>query len=80
MFSYGLLVHYCLSAGKHPFGGRFERDMNILQVLLQCMHRFAFRAMENIVQLQTLEPERHFGHGRAGTTSSKSAHWQRRKI
>jgi len=34
VFSYGLLLHYCLSGGKHPFGGRFERDMNILQVTI----------------------------------------------
>ena len=32
VFSYGLLLHYCLSGGRHPFGVRFERDMNILQV------------------------------------------------
>ena len=32
VFSYGLLLHYCLSGGRHPFGARYERDMNILQV------------------------------------------------
>ncbi len=36
VFSYGLLLHYCLSGGKHPFGVRFERDMNILQVSQRC--------------------------------------------
>ncbi len=34
VFSYGLLLHYCLTGGRHPFGARYERDMNILQVLL----------------------------------------------
>lgn len=31
VFSYGLLLHYCLAGGKHPFGARYERDHNILQ-------------------------------------------------
>ena len=31
VFSYGLLLHYCLTGGRHPFGARYERDMNILQ-------------------------------------------------
>jgi hypothetical protein len=35
VFSYGLLLHYCLTGGQHPFGARYERDMNILQVRLQ---------------------------------------------
>jgi hypothetical protein len=34
VFSYGLLLHYCLTGGQHPFGARYERDMNILQVRL----------------------------------------------
>jgi hypothetical protein len=34
VFSYGLLLHYCLTGGRHPFGARYERDMNILQVHL----------------------------------------------
>ena len=32
VFSYGMLLFYCLSAGKHPFGHHYERDFNILQV------------------------------------------------
>ena len=31
MFSYGLLLHYCLSGGRHAFGESYERDFNILQ-------------------------------------------------
>lgn len=31
VFSYGLLIHYCLAGGAHPFGARYERDHNILQ-------------------------------------------------
>ena len=31
VFSYGLLVHYCLSGGRHAFGESYERDFNILQ-------------------------------------------------
>ncbi|KAK9828434.1 hypothetical protein WJX81_007728 [Elliptochloris bilobata] len=31
VFSYGLLLHYCLSGGRHAFGESYERDSNILQ-------------------------------------------------
>lgn len=30
VFAMGLLFHYVLSNGKHPFGERYERDVNIL--------------------------------------------------
>lgn len=30
VFSYGLLVHYILTGGKHPFGEHYERDGNIM--------------------------------------------------
>ncbi len=32
VFSYGMLLFHCLTAGKHPFGHHYERDFNILQV------------------------------------------------
>ena len=32
VFSFGMLLFYCLTAGKHPFGQHYERDFNILQV------------------------------------------------
>ena len=32
IFSYGLLLHYCLTAGQHPFGEGYERDYRILNV------------------------------------------------
>lgn len=32
IFSFGLVLFYCLSGGKHPFGESYERDFNILQV------------------------------------------------
>jgi serine/threonine-protein kinase/endoribonuclease IRE1 len=32
IFSFGLVLFYCLSGGKHPFGQSYERDFNILQV------------------------------------------------
>ena len=35
VFSFGMLLFYCLTAGKHPFGiQHYERDFNILQVML----------------------------------------------
>ena len=30
VFSFGLLLHYCLSGGKHPFGEGYERDAAIM--------------------------------------------------
>jgi serine/threonine protein kinase len=35
VFSYGMLLFYCLTAGRHPFGHHYERDFNILQVSSQ---------------------------------------------
>ena len=32
VFSAGLLLHFCLTAGRHPAGETYERDANILQV------------------------------------------------
>lgn len=32
IFSYGLLLHYCLTGGKHAFGHPVERDYNIMHV------------------------------------------------
>jgi hypothetical protein len=31
IFSLGCVMHYCLTGGKHPFGGNFERDTNIMR-------------------------------------------------
>lgn len=38
VFSFGLLLHYCLTAGQHPFGELYERDANILQRRLNFKH------------------------------------------
>ena len=38
VFSFGLLLHYCLTAGRHPFGEQYERDGNILQRRLNLKH------------------------------------------
>jgi serine/threonine-protein kinase/endoribonuclease IRE1 len=31
IFSLGCIFYYILTGGEHPFGGRYEREMNILQ-------------------------------------------------
>ena len=36
IFSFGLLIFYCLTGGCHAFGESYERDFNILQVLPFC--------------------------------------------
>ena len=38
VFSFGLLLHYCLTAGQHPFGEQYERDANILQRRVNLKH------------------------------------------
>lgn len=30
MFSLGCVLFFCVSGGRHPFGERFERDINIV--------------------------------------------------
>lgn len=30
LFPLGCLLFYCVSAGRHPFGSRYERDSNVL--------------------------------------------------
>ena len=32
IFTFGLLIFYCLSGGQHPFGEGIERDYRILNV------------------------------------------------
>lgn len=53
VFSYGLLLHYCLTGGRHPFGKRWERDMNISQVCLVVLF-CPFGAEELIVPIRKL--------------------------
>lgn len=33
VFSFGLVLFYCLTGGRHAFGKSYERDFNIMQVL-----------------------------------------------
>ena len=40
VFSFGLVLFYCLTGGKHAFGESYERDFNIMQV--PHIHPFAF--------------------------------------
>lgn len=38
VFAYGLVLHFCLTGGRHAFGQQLERDYNILHVRRQpCM-------------------------------------------
>ena len=34
VFSFGLVLFYCLTGGRHAFGESYERDFNIMQVRL----------------------------------------------
>ena len=38
VFSFGLVLYWLLAGGRHPCGEAFERDYNILQVLLCELH------------------------------------------
>lgn len=31
MFSLGCVLFFCITGGKHPFGGHLERDSNIVK-------------------------------------------------
>lgn len=31
MFSLGCVLFFCITGGKHPFGDRLERDINIVK-------------------------------------------------
>ncbi|DBA76306.1 TPA: bifunctional endoribonuclease/protein kinase ire1 [Trebouxia sp. C0004] len=48
VFSYGMLLFYCLTAGKHPFGHHYERDFNILQ------GRCNLKAIEHLPEAQEM--------------------------
>ena len=37
VFSFGLVLFYCLTGGRHAFGESYERDFNIMQVLSRHM-------------------------------------------
>ena len=50
VFSFGLLLHYCLTAGKHPFGAGYERDANILQRRLNLKHLQHLPEAANLVR------------------------------
>ena len=41
VFSFGLVLFYCLTGGKHAFGESYERDFNIMQVPIPSF-RFSF--------------------------------------
>lgn len=45
VFSFGLVLFYCLTGGKHAFGESYERDFNIMQV-------WSFAAMKRPLLLQ----------------------------
>jgi serine/threonine protein kinase len=36
VFSFGLVLFYCFTAGRHPYGETYERDVNILQARTRC--------------------------------------------
>lgn len=31
LFSLGCVLYYCITGGRHPFGSRLERDINIVK-------------------------------------------------
>lgn len=48
IFSFGLVLFYCLSGGRHPFGESYERDFNILQVSPQPL---AFSVISHLLEV-----------------------------
>lgn len=47
VFSFGLVLFYCLTGGKHAFGESYERDFNIMQVPITSLRfiQTEFRAL-----------------------------------
>lgn len=50
VFSFGLLLHYCLTGGQHPFGELYERDANILQRRVNLKHMQHLPEAANLVR------------------------------
>ena len=62
IFSFGLVLFYCLSGGKHAFGESYERDFNILQVPAQALCELPF--FRSVVWAALLRPSsQRQGHG-----------------
>ncbi|KAL4433623.1 hypothetical protein ABPG75_000064 [Micractinium tetrahymenae] len=60
VFSFGLLLHYCLTGGQHPFGELYERDTNILQRRLNLKHVQHLPEAVNLIRgcCEPMDPDR----------------------
>lgn len=50
IFTFGLLLFYCLSGGQHPFGEGIERDYRILNVCLFWTISFLWTGRQNLAR------------------------------
>jgi serine/threonine-protein kinase/endoribonuclease IRE1 len=58
-FGLGCLLHYCLTRGGHPFGGRYERDSNVMKGSppeLDALARVSREAADLVRNLIALDP------------------------
>ncbi len=53
-FSMGLLLHFCLTGGRHPFGEGVERDSNIMQVGIECAWAHSWGLCGSHLQYQSV--------------------------
>jgi serine/threonine-protein kinase/endoribonuclease IRE1 len=63
IFALGCVFYYVLTRGDHPFGIKFEREMNVLKGQtsvegLECMGDEAFEAQDLILRMVEAEPQR----------------------
>lgn len=65
IFSLGCIFYYVLTGGEHPFGGRYEREMNILRGKI-CLERLdglgeeALEVQDLITRMVATDPRERF--------------------
>lgn len=58
LFSLGCVLFYCITGGKHPFGDRFERDINIVKKQMDLfLVEYIPEALDLISRLLNRDPE-----------------------
>ena len=58
LFSLGCVLFFCISGGRHPFGDRLERDMNIVKNQIDLFFvEYMPEAVDLISRLLNPDPE-----------------------
>lgn len=58
LFSLGCVLFFCITGGRHPFGDRLERDINIVKNQMDLfLVEYIPEALELISRLLNRDPE-----------------------